>query len=131
MTMTKLTILYVCLIAALIVPAHSLKAEKNLIPVVLQLDWVPNAQFAGIYQAVKQGFYAEAGMEVEIRPLPDGQSSIEIVLRWGRGVSALSRLSFLRNQFAAVRQATCLSQGPKWLAFFKRGRLRYAAKNAS
>ena len=80
MTITKLTILYVFLIAGLIVPAHSLKAEKNLIPVVLQLDWAPNAQFAGIYQAVKQGFYVDAGMEVEIRPLPEGQSSVEIVL---------------------------------------------------
>ncbi len=57
-TIPKLKILYVSLTAGLIISTHSLKAEKNLIPVVLLLDWAPNAQFAGIYQAVEDGFYA-------------------------------------------------------------------------
>ncbi len=80
MTITKLTILYVFLFTGLITTAYSQKTEKTLTPVVLQLDWVPNAQFAGIYQAIEQGFYAQAGMDVEIRPLPKGQSSVDIVL---------------------------------------------------
>jgi len=38
-------------------------AEK----VVLQLRWEPQFQFAGYYAALWRGFYAEAGLDVEIR----------------------------------------------------------------
>jgi PAS domain S-box-containing protein len=43
-------------------PAHG--ADK----VVLQLCWDHQFQFAGYYAAAWQGFYQEAGLEVEIRP---------------------------------------------------------------
>jgi NitT/TauT family transport system substrate-binding protein len=36
--------------------------------VTLQLKWVTQAQFAGYYVALEQGFYAEEGLNVEIRP---------------------------------------------------------------
>ena len=35
-------------------------------PVKLQLQWVTQAQFAGYYAAVDQGFYRDAGLDVEI-----------------------------------------------------------------
>ena len=35
-------------------------------PVKLQLQWVAQAQFAGYYAAVDQGYYEEAGLDVEI-----------------------------------------------------------------
>ena len=35
--------------------------------VVMQFDWIFNAQFAGFYQAIEQGFYADAGLAVELR----------------------------------------------------------------
>lgn len=54
--------------------------ESKPLPVVLQLDWVLNAQFAGVYQAVEQGYYEEAGMEVEIRPVPKDDFSVEVVV---------------------------------------------------
>lgn len=38
-----------------------------LIPVVMQFDWLFNAQFAGLYQAIEQGYYREAGLDVELR----------------------------------------------------------------
>lgn len=43
--------------------------------VVLQLKWEHEFQFAGYYAALWQGYYDEAGLEVEIRPAsgPDGQ----------------------------------------------------------
>ncbi|MAS56101.1 MAG: ABC transporter substrate-binding protein [Pimelobacter sp.] len=40
----------------------------GLIPVTLQLQWLPQAQFAGYYAAVDQGFFAEEGLDVEIVP---------------------------------------------------------------
>lgn len=34
----------------------------------LQLDWKPNAQFAGILWAHRQGWYEQAGLDLQIRP---------------------------------------------------------------
>ncbi|MFV0425991.1 MAG: ABC transporter substrate-binding protein [Beutenbergiaceae bacterium] len=39
-----------------------------LTPVKLQLQWLPQAQFAGYFAAADQGFFAEEGLDVEIIP---------------------------------------------------------------
>ena len=39
---------------------------QELIPVKLQLQWFTQAQFAGYFAALDQGFYAAAGLDVEI-----------------------------------------------------------------
>ncbi len=36
--------------------------------VTLQLDWFPEPAHGGFYQAAEKGYYAEAGLDVEIRP---------------------------------------------------------------
>ena len=42
-------------------------AEKpELRKVVLQTDWFPQAEHGGFYQALARGFYAQAGLEVDI-----------------------------------------------------------------
>ncbi|GAA3544281.1 nitrate ABC transporter substrate-binding protein [Aeromicrobium flavum] len=41
-------------------------AESDLTKVKLQLQWVAQAQFAGYYAAVDQGFYEDEGLDVEI-----------------------------------------------------------------
>lgn len=43
-------------------------ATSELTPVKLQLQWLPQAQFAGYFAAVDQGFFEEEGLEVEIIP---------------------------------------------------------------
>ena len=49
-------------------------ARAQLRPVVLQLQWDHQYQFAGYYAALWQGFFREAGFEVEIRSsFPDGR----------------------------------------------------------
>ncbi|WP_420113469.1 ABC transporter substrate-binding protein [Pseudactinotalea sp.] len=40
----------------------------DLTPVKLQLQWLPQAQFAGYFAAADQGFFADEGLEVEIIP---------------------------------------------------------------
>src|SRR5436190_18111536 len=37
-------------------------------PVVLQLKWLPQSQFAGYYVAEAKGFYRQAGLMVTIKP---------------------------------------------------------------
>jgi NitT/TauT family transport system substrate-binding protein len=43
-------------------------AKPALRKVVLQTDWFPQAEHGGFYQALAKGFYAEAGLDVEIWP---------------------------------------------------------------
>ena len=43
-------------------------ATGELTQVKLQLQWLPQAQFAGYFAAVDQGFFEEEGLEVEIIP---------------------------------------------------------------
>ncbi|AZC12517.1 MULTISPECIES: ABC transporter substrate-binding protein [unclassified Microbacterium] len=43
-------------------------SDGELTPVTLQLQWLPQAQFAGYFAAADQGFFEEEGLEVEIIP---------------------------------------------------------------
>ncbi|WP_265523066.1 ABC transporter substrate-binding protein [Oerskovia flava] len=42
-------------------------ADGDLTPVTLQLQWVAQAQFAGYYAALDQGYYEEEGLDVTIQ----------------------------------------------------------------
>jgi NitT/TauT family transport system substrate-binding protein len=56
--------------AALVVGLGSAVAasrQATLTNVTLQLKWVPQAQFAGYYAAVKQGFYVKEGLNVTLK----------------------------------------------------------------
>ena len=46
--------------------ASTSATSAELTPVKLQLQWVAQAQFAGYYAAVEQGYYEEQGLDVEI-----------------------------------------------------------------
>ncbi|MDJ0325445.1 ABC transporter substrate-binding protein [Cryobacterium sp. PH31-AA6] len=41
-------------------------SSGDLVPITLQLQWVAQAQFAGYYAAVDQGFYKDEGLDVTI-----------------------------------------------------------------
>ncbi|MFF2495355.1 ABC transporter substrate-binding protein [Agromyces sp. NPDC058064] len=43
-------------------------ADGELTPVKLQLQWLPQGQFAGYFAAADQGFFEEEGLDVEIIP---------------------------------------------------------------
>ena len=43
-------------------------SSEDLTPVTLQSKWVVQAQFAGYYAAVDQGFYEDEGLDVTIKP---------------------------------------------------------------
>jgi NitT/TauT family transport system substrate-binding protein len=46
----------------------SATTAQDMVVVRLQLKWVTQAQFAGYYAALEQGYYAEEGLDVEILP---------------------------------------------------------------
>lgn len=48
--------------------------------VSLQLKWQHQFQFAGYYAAIAQGYYAEEGLEVELREVVLGEAAVDTVL---------------------------------------------------
>jgi NitT/TauT family transport system substrate-binding protein len=72
--------------------------------VALQLKWVPQAQFAGYYAALDQGYYAEEGLDVTI--LPGGPDIVpEQVVAGGQaefGINWMASLLATREQGAPL-----------------------------
>jgi NitT/TauT family transport system substrate-binding protein len=54
--------------------AEPSEGTGELIPIRLQLQWFPQAQFAGYYAALAEGYYADEGFDVSILP-----GAVEIV----------------------------------------------------
>jgi len=69
---------YVALLAAIAVALGACSAtpgaSQQLVDVRLQLQWFPQAQFAGYYAALDKGFYKAEGLNVTIKP-----GAVEIV----------------------------------------------------
>ncbi|MFN3615270.1 MAG: ABC transporter substrate-binding protein [Rubrimonas sp.] len=55
-------------------------------PVTLQLKWVTQAQFAGYYVALDQGFYAEEGLDVTIKPGGPDIAPVQVLVGGGADV---------------------------------------------
>ena len=52
------------------------ETEKELTKVTFVLDWTPNTNHTGIYVAQANGYYEEAGLEVEIVQPPEGGAEL-------------------------------------------------------
>jgi NitT/TauT family transport system substrate-binding protein len=65
--------------------------EAALTPVVLQLDWVPEAAHGGFYQATETGIYAREGLEVTILPGGSGTNPLQEVAL-GKADFSIARL---------------------------------------
>ena len=47
--------------------------------VVVQMKWVPQAQFAGYYVAAAKGYYKDAGLDVTIKPGGPDVSPVQVL----------------------------------------------------
>ncbi|SFH83732.1 Histidine kinase-, DNA gyrase B-, and HSP90-like ATPase [Tindallia magadiensis] len=75
----KRILLTICLLMGFFqipVSAASYESSEEGKPVVLQLRWEPQFQFAGYYAALWQGYYEEAGLDVTIRSAFDEKGNI-------------------------------------------------------
>jgi NitT/TauT family transport system substrate-binding protein len=63
------------------------ETDERLEPVTIQLNWYPEAEHGGVYQALADGTYAEHGLDVRIRP-------------GGRAITVAPELELGRCQFA-------------------------------
>jgi NitT/TauT family transport system substrate-binding protein len=72
--MRRLRALTATLAVLVLVTGACAAEDDELTPINLQLQWVAQAQFAGYYAAVDQGFYADEGLDVTIL-----EGAVEIV----------------------------------------------------
>jgi len=87
--------LIVC--ALLCLAAVSVSAAPALEPVVLQLCWRHQFQFAGYYAAVEQGYYREAGLDVTIKSIRPSVDAVEEVAA-GRAQYGVARGELLLHR---------------------------------
>ncbi len=109
--MVKNVFLFLTLFFLLISPqAQAENSEK----VVLQLKWIHAFQFAGYYAAKEQGYYQQAGLDVEIRPAHPETDVVAAVTsgeaQYGVGMSSL--LLSYHNQSPVVVLATIFQHSP-------------------
>lgn len=70
--------------------------------VVIQLNWVPSADFSGFYIADAMGFYKEEGVTVEFLPGGPNMQAVEQVV--SGGVAAAGLPTFLTSTVNAVQR---------------------------
>ncbi|QYY34376.1 ABC transporter substrate-binding protein [Ruficoccus sp. ZRK36] len=64
-------IFFACLLAACSKPQPHQSADSEsdkLIPITVQLDWVPEPEHGGLFQAQAKGYFEEEGLKVTLRP---------------------------------------------------------------
>lgn len=77
------TIVRIALLMVMLPLAHSAVAQEDnrpLKPIVMQLKWKHQFQFAGFYAAVEKGYYADAGFDVTLKAATPDINPIEEVL---------------------------------------------------
>ena len=81
-------------------PAPGTPAPTTAAPtkVRLQLQWVTQAQFAGYYAAVDQGYYEEAGLEVEILIGGPQVNNVQVVASGGAEIGVAWLPNMLRSR---------------------------------
>ncbi|MDH4389988.1 MAG: ABC transporter substrate-binding protein [Aquabacterium sp.] len=77
--MQAFTIKGVVLAAAVAVSALANQALAQAEKVVVQMKWVPQAQFAGYYVAAAKGYYKAAGLDVTIKPGGPDVSPVQVL----------------------------------------------------
>lgn len=96
--MKKLHILFILMCLLALIPVT--RAEKPRI--LFGAQWLPQAQFAGYYVAQDQGFYAEAGINVEIIHPTTTVNTLEYLTSGQADVVSLFLITALNARFDGV-----------------------------
>ena len=102
------------LVAGCGVASGSGESSDGLGRVTLTLDWYPNADHAGIYAAQAEGFFEEAGLEVEIQQPSDPTAVLQHVAAGQSefGVSYENELTNAAAREVPVRSIMAIMQEP-------------------
>jgi putative hydroxymethylpyrimidine transport system substrate-binding protein len=89
-------------------------AARSTQPLTLMLDWTPNADHVGIYQALAEGDFAQAGLDVHVE-IPSDPASPLTLLAAGKVDAAISyepELLLARNQGEPLVSVAAIVQKP-------------------
>ena len=112
--MKQRSLLSVFLGVALLVALACGDDEPETVSVSLALDWYPNSNHAGIYEAVRQGYFDEEGLDVNIYT-PSDPSTILQTVGAGRdefGINYQPDLLQARSEGIPVVAVTGIVQHP-------------------
>ncbi len=73
--------------------------EKELKPIKIVLDWIPNTNHTGLYCAKEMGLFEKAGFDVEIMQPPEGSTTL--LIGSGGGELGIAFQDFLAANFAS------------------------------
>src|SRR5215210_4775644 len=89
-------------------------SSSGLDRVTLTLDWYPNADHVGIYAAQAEGFFEDAGLEVELQQPSDPAAVLQLVAA-GRsefGISYENEVAAANARDVPVRSVMAIMQEP-------------------
>ncbi len=94
--------------------SENVGSSDGLERVTLTLDWYPNADHAGIYAAQAEGFFEEAGLEVEIQQPSDPTAVLQLVAAGQSefGVSYENEMTNAAAREVPVRSVMSIMQEP-------------------
>ena len=90
------------------------ESSDGLERVTLTLDWYPNADHAGIYAAQAEGYFEEAGLEVEIQQPSDPTAVLQLVAAGQSefGISYENEMTNAAAREVPVRSVMAIMQEP-------------------
>ncbi|HET7478735.1 MAG TPA: ABC transporter substrate-binding protein [Rubrobacteraceae bacterium] len=76
-----LTLILICVLCAGLAACGGAASDSGKGPqkVTLTLDWYPNADHAGVYAAKEEGYFKDAGLDVQIRQPSDPAAVLQLV----------------------------------------------------
>ena len=91
-------------------------------PLTVVLNWAPNAEHAPLFHAQRQGWFAQAGIGIEIEPVLGSPLAIERAMRGARTLAVADFVSWLRASAAGADGAAImvLEHGSPYAFYFDR-----------
>jgi ABC-type nitrate/sulfonate/bicarbonate transport system substrate-binding protein len=111
MKMKHLSLVVSLLFAALLTGACGSTGPQEATPVTFMLDWVPNTNHTGVYVARDKGYFAEAGLDVQI--IEPGEVYPEAAVAGGAadfGISFQESVTLARAEEAPIVSVAAVLQ---------------------
>jgi NitT/TauT family transport system substrate-binding protein len=106
-----------------LITALACAAGHAEVPLTIVLNWAPNAEHAPLFFAREQGWYAEAGIAVELAPVLGSPVAIARAAGSARTLAVADFVAWLRASAAGAEGAAvmALEDGSPYAFYFARG----------
>lgn len=87
-------LLSICLIVLLTLEQFAVATPRQSL--ILQLNWIPNVQFAGVLLAQQRGWYQEAGIDLTVKGWKEGLSPVTEVVSGNAQIGIIEGVELIR-----------------------------------